>query len=120
MHSDQPSSSLTNSTVPWQLWVVIALLGVEGIGNALHMFANPVAATWPAAKILSAIGFIRRWRPVYVYFLIVSAIHVIGFVPRAPVIALINLVLLLLVASQYYWFFPKRVTLSVVANNQVL
>ena len=113
-----PSSSLNGVQVPWQLWAVIALLAVEGVGNALQMFAVPMAAVWLAAKVLFFVGFIRRWRPVYVLFIVLSALHVIGFAASAPIIALLNLVLLLLVASQYRWFFSPGSARMMVTNHQ--
>jgi hypothetical protein len=51
---------------------------------------------------------LRRWRWVFVIYLIFGAIHVLGFSVQAPFIAFLNLVLMLLVASALRFYFPKR------------
>lgn len=100
------SSSDSRMSVPWQLWVVIVLLALEGIGNLLQIPGVPMAAVWLSAKVFFIAGFLRRWRPAYVLFLPVAALHVVAFALQAPFVALLNLVMLLLVASQFRWFFP--------------
>jgi hypothetical protein len=95
--------------MPWQLWVVTVLLGLEGLlSNFPMMFTQPVAAFWLAAKIFFITGFFLRWRPVYVINLIVGSLHVLAFATIAPVVALINLVLVVLVASTASYFFGAR------------
>ena len=92
--------------LPWQLWIVIALLAAEGMGNFFNMFGNPVEAIWLAAKVVFILGLIRRWRIVFVFFAIVSALHVLAFATVAPFVSFLNLLILCLTISQYRWFFP--------------
>lgn len=93
--------------VPWQLWVVSTLLALEGVSANLPMaFSKPVAALWLAAKIVTITGFFLRWRPVYIYFLLVGSLHVLAFAVAAPVVAFLNLVMVALVASTHRYFFP--------------
>jgi len=95
--------------MPWQLWVVSVLLGLEGIlGNLPLMFSHPMAAVWFLAKCLFITGFYLRWRPVFIIFLIEAAIHTLAFASSAPGVALINLVMLILVASSVRHFFPAQ------------
>ena len=101
-------NSETPSRLPWQLWVVTIYLGVEGLGNLLSIPNQPQAAWWLAAKCLFVIGFFRRWRLVFIGFLIVGVMHTLGFSSTRPVVAIINLVLTLLAASTWSRFFPPR------------
>ena len=102
-------SSLRN--VPWQIWVVVAFLAIEGIlGNLPLIPQVPKAAMWFAAKCLFIVGLIRGWRWVFVLFLVVGAIHVLGFSGQAPFVAFLNLVLMLLTASALRFYFPKAST----------
>lgn len=97
------------SIMPWQLWVVSVLLAVEGIlGNLPLIFSHPIAATWFLSKCLFITGFFFRWRPVFVIFLIEAAIHTLVFATSAPGVALINLAMLILVASSVRHFFPAQ------------
>ncbi|NUM55179.1 MAG: hypothetical protein HUU46_16160 [Candidatus Hydrogenedentes bacterium] len=84
------------------------VLGIEGMGNFVSMFTAPVAATWLAWKVLFIVGFFRRWRPVHALNLVFGAIHVLGFAASAPGVAMINLVLVILVASTKNYFFTAR------------
>ncbi|WP_153556479.1 hypothetical protein [Roseimaritima sediminicola] len=106
--NEPQKSRIDIARVPWQLWVVIALLAAEGIGNSLIMFGNPVAAIWLAAKVLFIMGLIRRWRIVFVLFAIVAALHVLAFASSAPFISFLNLLILVLAISQYRRFFPDE------------
>lgn len=91
--------------IPWQIWVVVAMLGLEGLGNLFAIPNRPEALTWLAAKILFIAGLLCRWRPVFVLCLIVAAIHVVYFARLAPVTAILNLALLVLIASSYRFYF---------------
>ena len=55
--STQPSSSLRN--VPWQIWVVVALLVLEAVSNLLLIPVIPAAAFWLLAKCLFIVGLVR-------------------------------------------------------------
>lgn len=104
-HSARPKQSI----MPWQLWVVSVLLAIEGIlGNLPLIPSHPIAAVWFLWKCLFITGFALRWRPVFVIYLLEGAIHTIGFASSAPSVALINLVMMILVASSVSHFFPAR------------
>jgi len=92
--------------VPWQIWVVVALLGLEGIGNLLSIPNQPWAAIWLATKIIFILGLLKRWRWVFCLFIIIGGIHVLYFMMQAPLIALINFVLVGLALSSYRFYFP--------------
>ena len=100
--------STVQAGTPWQIWVVIALLAVEGAGNLLAMAATPIAGMWLAFKVLTITGLLRKWRIIFVLFSAVAALHVLAFAADAPFIAFLNLLILLLVMSQYSRFFPPR------------
>ena len=44
--------------VPWQIWVVIALLVIEGVGNLLYIPKQPMALLWLGAKCLFILGLL--------------------------------------------------------------
>ena len=92
--------------VPWQLWIAVTMLSLEGVGNLLSIPQEPLAAYWLAAKCLFVVGLIRGWPWVFVLFLVFAGLHVVGFSTQAPSIAFLNLVLVLLVGSALRFFFP--------------
>ena len=93
--------------LPWQLWVVVGLLALEGIGNFIAMITQPIAAVWLGAKIIIITGFFLRWKAIFVLSLLLSALHVAAFLRAAPIIASLNLVCFILVAMSFRHFFPK-------------
>ncbi|MFK7818421.1 MAG: hypothetical protein AB8G99_06870 [Planctomycetaceae bacterium] len=94
--------------MPWQLWVVSVLLGIEGLGNFVSMFDHPIAAFWLTAKIFFIVGFVKRWKAAYIAFLIVGGLHVLAFCLAGSLgIALMNLVLVLLAYSQRRRFVSR-------------
>lgn len=93
-------------SVPWQIWLVIAFLALEGFGNLAAIPSKPMAAEWFAAKCLFAVGLFRGWRWVFLWFLIEAAIHVYGFALRVPYVAYVNFILLVLAASAWRFYFP--------------
>jgi|GEM_PF-4188417 len=95
-------------SVPWQIWITIFLLSLEGLGNLLAIPGEPAAAKWLAAKALFITGLILGWRLVFVWFLAVGLLHVQAFRPLIPFAAFLNLVLVILVASAWRHFFPRR------------
>jgi hypothetical protein len=100
-------SAGTLKNVPWQIWIVVVLLAVEGVlGNLPAIPQNPHAAIWFAAKCLFIVGLLRRWRWVFVLFLIEGALHVLAFSMQAPFVAFLNLVLVLLAGSALRFYFP--------------
>jgi hypothetical protein len=94
--------------IPWQIWVVVVLLGAEGVGNLLTIPQEPAAAYWLAAKCLFITGLLKGWRWVFVLFLFVAGLHVLVFLIAAPTGAFLNLVLMLLVVSARRFYFPAR------------
>ncbi len=103
--------------VPWQIKWVIAVLSLEGLGNLLSMLDRPIAAFWLASKVLMIIGFVKRWRPTYIYTVIMLAIHVLSFALLIPMVALINLVLLVLTLSVVKHYFPDDSSLDTVTRG---
>lgn len=94
--------------IRWQIWVVIVLLSLEGVGNFLSMFDEPIAALWLASKVLTIVGLVKRWRPVYIYNVVMLGIHVLAFSMAAPFIAFLNLVLMVLTLSVVKDYFPAH------------
>jgi hypothetical protein len=104
--------------VPWQIWVVVVILGVEGVfGNLPAISTTPAAAYWFAAKCLFVVGLLKRWRWVFWLFLILGSIHVLGFSIQAPLVALVNLVLVLLTASARGFYFPHLKAAETSTDN---
>lgn len=95
--------------VPWQMWVVIAMLSVEGLGNLLIIPSLPIAAYWLICKIFFVVGFVRRWRVAFVLFCIVAALHVFYFADIAPFCAFLNLVILVLALTQFRLYFSPTI-----------
>lgn len=100
--------AFTLRDVPWQIWVVIAMLSLEGLGNLLIIPSLPIAAFWLICKIFYVVGFIRRWRVAFVLFCIVAGLHVFYFAGIAPFVAFLNLVILVLALTQFRLYFPPR------------
>ncbi|MDZ4860476.1 MAG: hypothetical protein SGI88_15985 [Candidatus Hydrogenedentes bacterium] len=94
--------------VPWQIWVVSVLLALEGFGNLVAILAMPIAALWFSMKCLFIAGFFLRWRPVYVLFLVAGMLHVLAFSMASPGVALLNLAMVILIASTKSYFFGDR------------
>lgn len=107
MDSRTVASGPRSGGVPWPIWVVVLLLGLEGVGNLLAIPGQPAAAVWLAAKCLFIAGLIRGWRWVFVLFLVVAGYHVLAFSTLAPFAALLNLAIVLLAASCFRRFFPR-------------
>ena len=117
LFTSRPTGS--SPRVPWQVWVTVTLLGLEGVGNLLSIPQEPAAAIWLAAKCLFIVGLIRGWRWVFVLFLVVAGLHVLGFSIQAPFIAFLNLVLVLLVGSTLRYFFPAGKRRSSAVEGKV-
>jgi hypothetical protein len=113
--STTPTAHSPLHRLPWQIWVVVAILSLEGIGNLMAIPNEPQAAGWLAAKCLFVVGLLRGWRPVFVLFLVVAGLHVLAFLPLAPFVSLLNLVLMLLVASTLRFYFPPAIDSTAAA-----
>ncbi len=108
----------SHRNVPWQIWVVVAFLAVEGVlGNLPLIPYYPPAAIWLAAKCLFVVGLLKGWRWVLVLFLVSGVIHVLAFSVQAPFVAFINLVLVLLAASASRFYFPKMRSANIGRGN---
>lgn len=103
--------------VPWQIWTVAAVLGVDALGDLILAFENPFAATGFAWKSLVAFGLLRAWRPVFVLFLPLASAFVLLYASSAPVYALTNLAMLLLVGSSMRFFSGPKESDSAVAAH---
>ena len=121
-----PKSSLEESetylkSIPWQVWVVISVLGLESIFNLFSTPNQPEAAGWLLAKILFIAGLVLRWKPVYVVFLAVCVVHVVYFAAPQPMTAALNLILLILTGTQYRFYYdPSEQQPMKPANWMVL
>ena len=102
-----PSPPVARPRLPWQIWIAVGWLALEGIGNLLAIPQKPQALGWATAKALFIVGLVRRWRPVYVLMLLAAALHVVYFARSAPVIALANWALLMLMGSAWRFYFGR-------------
>ena len=93
--------------MPWQIWPVISLLGLEGLGNLLSIPDHPISAWWLACKCVFITGLMKGWNIVYAITLAVAAIHIVYFL-GAPIVAMMNFILVVLLASAFRSYFPKR------------
>jgi nicotinamide riboside transporter PnuC len=108
--SDEAKKTFSVEMVPWQIWVVVVLLSLEGIGDLLQIPLRPVAAFWLAAKVFFIIGLLRKWKWVYVIFVIVAVLHVVIFAMAGVFLAsLINSVLILLVLFAFCSYCPIEI-----------
>lgn len=98
----------TLQEVPWQIWVVVALLVFEGVGNLLYISQQPMALIWLGAKCLLILGLLKRWRWVFCLFVIIGVIHVLSFMLQAPLVALINLAMVVLALCSFRFYFPSQ------------
>ncbi|MHC4436412.1 MAG: hypothetical protein ACYS3S_03550 [Planctomycetota bacterium] len=98
----------TIKDVPWQIWVVVALLALEGIGNLLYISKQSMALIWFGAKCLFILGLLKRWRWVFCLFVIIGIIHFMFFLLQAPLFALINLAMVVLVLSSFRFYFRSQ------------
>ena len=91
--------------VPWQVWVVVALLALECLSNLFDITSQPLALLWVAAKALMITGLLRRWRAIYIMALLVIGVHIVYFTLLSPVAAILNqaMMVLLLFARRHYF-----------------
>jgi hypothetical protein len=94
--------------VPWQIWVVVALLCLEGVGNLLAIPQQPQALIWLGAKCIFILGLLKRWKWVFCFFVLICGIHVLYFMLQAPLVALINLVIIALAFCSFRFYFPSQ------------
>ena len=98
------------SEVPWQIWVVVVILVLEGINNYQAISKQPLAILWLAAKVVFIFGLLKKWKWVYPIFIAIAAIHVVFFaIEGFLIVSLINLALIILVLWAFRYFFPKEV-----------
>lgn len=99
---------ITLKDVPWQIWVVVALLALEGVGNLLYIPQQPLALLWLGWKCLFIFGLLKRWRWIFCLFVIIGVIHVLFFLLQAPIVASINLAMVVLVLSSFRFYFSSE------------
>jgi hypothetical protein len=102
--------------VPWQIWVVVALLALEGVGNLLNIPKQPIQLYWLGAKCLFILGLLKRWRWVFGLFVFISVIHVLSFLLQEPGVAAINLAMVVLVLSAYRFYFRSQAEYNHLIN----
>lgn len=113
MSSDTRNDSII-STIPWQICLIVVALGLEGIGNLLNL-----EILWLAAKVLFITGQLKRWKWVYMVFLVIGVLHVIYFADAgAFVVSLINLILVILALWVFRYYFPKEAVSSSAESLQ--
>ena len=105
---DQTSKTKALGGVPWQIWVVVILLGVEGIANLLSIPDHPIALWWFSAKVLFITGLLKGWTWMFGVFIVVAAIHVVGFLSTMPVASVMNFIMIALVYSARQYFFRAK------------
>jgi len=98
----------SRKNIPWQIWIVVVLLALEGVDDVLSMSDLFVAAFWIAAKCLFIVGLTRRSKCVFVLFLIIAAFHVLVFSSQAFFTAFVNLALFVLTFSAVRHYFPMK------------
>lgn len=96
-------------TIPWPIWVVVALLSLEGLSNLLSVLSEPRAIVWLASKVLFVTGLLRGWKWVFVLFQVIAGIHVLYFAMQgALTVSVINLIIMILVGTAYRYYFPEK------------
>jgi len=98
---------LQGKRAPWQVWVVIVLLALEGVCNLIAIPDNPMNIAWIVAKCVFIYGLYNLHRWAFVVFCVIAALHVVGFAASAPVVAAINLFLIVMLATCFRRFFPS-------------
>jgi hypothetical protein len=98
----------TLQEVPWQIWVVVAFLAVEGAGNLLTIPEQPLALMWLGAKCILILGLLKRWKWVFCLFVVIGGIHVLFFLLQAPLVALLNLVMIAFAFCSFRFYFPAQ------------
>ncbi len=97
------------TAVPWQIWVVVVVLALEGINNYQIISIQPLAILWLAAKVVFIIGLLKRWKWMYVIIVAVATLHVVFFAMSGLfVVSLINLALTILVLWAFRYYFPRK------------
>ena len=95
--------------VPWQIWVVVIMLSIEGLGNLFAIFHQPIALWWPAWKILFIVGLLNRWRWVFCLFLVIAWLNFIVFLMNCIFVAsILNLILIILATLSIQFYFPAK------------
>ena len=94
--------------VPWQIWVVVVALGLEGIKNFLSIPQQPMALIWLVAKCIFILGLLKGWKCVFCLFVVIGGLHVLYFMLQSPLVTLINLVLVSFVLWSYHFYFPRE------------
>jgi hypothetical protein len=103
-----PARAPSGAAVPWQVWVVVTMLAMEGLGNLLSIPHQPIALYWLLAKCLFITGLIKAWRWVFALFLVIGGLHVIYFLASVPIASLLNAVMIGLLLSARRFYFPPE------------
>jgi len=103
-----PPGNFSAAKVPWQIWVVVAVLGLEGLGDLATIQSQPPALFWLASKCLFAAGLLLGWWPIFVLFLSVAGYHAVYFAGSASLVALMNLALVVLTGTAFRFYFTGK------------
>lgn len=104
------AAEFSSIKVPWQIWVVIVLLGLEGIGNLFAIPDNPAAIVWILAKVIFIWGLLKGWKWVFVAFQVIAGVHVLYFTGAGIWMgSLMNAVLMILCFTALRYYFPVKV-----------
>jgi hypothetical protein len=104
------ATGFSSENVPWQIWSVVGILGLEGIGNLFEILQNPEAIGWIVCKVIFIVGLLRAWRWVFVAFQVIAGAHVLYFASAgAWIVSLINAVLMILCFAALRYYFPVKV-----------
>ncbi len=116
---NQNRHSFAINSPPWQIWLVVALLALEGINNFFMIMYQPMALLWLGFKVLFIIGLIKPWRWVYVLFIAAALYHVLIFgIIGAFFVAIINLILVVFALWAFRYYFPRKD--DVAADEKIL
>jgi tRNA A-37 threonylcarbamoyl transferase component Bud32 len=103
-----PRKGFSAREVPWQIWVVIAMLMVEGAGDLAGIPNQSEELSWLGAKWLCGVGLMLGWRPVFVFFMFTAGVHVVYFASSFPRTAMMNLAMMVLAGSAYRYYFDGK------------
>lgn len=119
-HAEKPGSDkFVFRNIPCQIWVVVGLLALEGIGNLFMIPGQPIAAIWLLAKILFIVGLLKAWKWLFILFQIEVGIHVLYFgAAGAWLVSFLNLILMILAFTAIRYFFPAKTTDSLPYANK--
>ncbi|MBM4102987.1 MAG: hypothetical protein FJ263_02910 [Planctomycetes bacterium] len=114
------ATDISSKKVPWQIWVVVVLLGLEGIENLCAIPGNFAALGWFLAKVIFICGLFKAWKWVFVAFQIIAGVHVLYFASAGEgVVSLINAVLMILCFTALRYYFPVKTQVNDLYHRSI-